>query len=191
MKMRIGYTADHSEMITKVICHVTGGPASHCFPIFDLEDGEIVYFESISKKDKITGKTGVRGPYNIDNVHDWQRDKPASRTIEVSDYLPFNNAECQNAYKIYLDAVPKIHYAYVQCANNWVERRFRVYCHIGSRGKARWNCSETVVRGMPSRVWKYFQLLDSRADEIVPSGGNLISVRESVKAMLKSERNSA
>lgn len=188
MRMRIGYTTDSTEILTKAICHVTGGPFSHTLPIFEESKGQPFYFESISKKDKKTGKTGLRGPYPIGNIRDWREEKPASRLFEITPYLPLTDAECREAYNLYCWGVHEIKYAYVQCLNNWIERRFRIYCHIGRRGHKRWNCSETVVRGMPSRLWKYFRLQDARADEIVPSGANLISVRECVKEMIQNEK---
>ena len=190
MKMRIGYSVDADETVGQVICRVTGGPFSHTLIVFDDVDQTGLtgsfYFESISKRDPNTRKTGVRGPIPLVNLLDWQKENPGSRSIEFSAHLPMDKDELKDAWRKLQAAKRRIKYAYLQCANNWIESRLGIYIHFGrKRGVKRWNCSETVIRILPSRFWIYFDLLDCRADDIVPSGSKMESVREGVRKLLE------
>jgi len=195
MKMRIGYSVDADETVSQVICRVTGGKYAHTLIVFDEVDQTGLkgsfYFESISKKDPTTGKTGVRGPIPLNNLLEWQKEKPESRSVEFSAHLPVDKDEIKEVWRKLQVAKRVVKYAYLQCANNWIERRLGLYIHFGrKRGVKRWNCSETVIRILPCRFWIYFDLLDCRADDIVPSGSTMVSVHDGVRKLLEAHYGS-
>jgi len=187
--MRWGYTADRTEVATWAICRATGGKFSHCFPVFYV-NGSPMYFESISKKDRTTKKTGARGPMELDNVTDWWRDKPLSRSFKLqpeTGYLPFATDECWDAYDTAARAVRSVHYAHLQIMGNWITQRtgLRFACKWGSR--FRWTCSEFCMLLVPARYLDYFSMRRLTVDDIVPSGTKLMSIESGTDAMLREE----
>jgi len=188
MKMGYGYSADASEAVTKAICHVTGGPFSHCFIVFYDDNGPAFYFESISKKDKSTGKDGLRGPIPIERLYEWRDKKPASRMVELSGVVPYTEDEVDAVYKFLCEHVHDVYYSRLNCFNNWVERRLHIYMHctwFKRKDRVYWHCSQTCMNTVPDRFWSCFNMLKSKDSEVVPSGGNLVSIREGVKRILK------
>ena len=188
ISMQFGYTTDRRTLVGRAVCYVTAGPWSHCLTIF-RGMGEPFYFESIGKWDKTTGKTGVRGPIPLKNLQDWVGEAPG-RSFATQPAgkatLPFAEAHCEAVYDMLCEAVHDIGYAYLQCANNWLESRTGIYIHIGHKLSRRdWTCSELCTHCIPSIWWKEYGLLYARADEIVPSGNQLLSLWDGTKAVLR------
>ena len=188
MLMRWGYTADTSQLATKLICRVTGGEYAHVFAVFYGEDcGRPIYFESISKRDPVTNKTGVRGPLLLDNVRDWRDRKPSTRRFWIQPeygYLPFDDAECDAAYKTLAGAVHTITYAPTQIVRNWLRQRISLNFFWGIGSERSWTCSETCARITPPRLQHYFDLGRYNFDDITPSGPRLMSVERATAAMI-------
>lgn len=185
--MRYGYTANYAELATKAICRVSGGPYSHCFPIFYNEEHRPMYFESISKVDPHTHKTGVRGPYPLSNVVEWQAELPSHRRFTMqplSGFLPLTTNEVGRAWKLLGASVHDIRYAPLQIIQNWLTQRTGLRISYKQGSIARWTCSETCVRILPARLWFWFDQLNVNADDIVPSGNKLMSVWAGTEAML-------
>lgn len=189
MKMRMGYLVDLSTATGKLIPRVSGGMYSHVIVEF-LEGNNSVYFESIWKKDKDTGKTGVRGPIAMSKIHEWVSENPKNRHYHrqlKAGWLPLTVDEAEAAYNASCAAVHDIEYAKLQILQNWVERRLSLYIHIGKGSDKNWTCCELPLRIFPSRVWKYFELLNYTADDFAPSGHNGPSLMDGISAWIIEE----
>lgn len=187
LRMRWGLSSDTRTLFTRLYRQVTGGDYCHVFPIFyTAEPAEPIYFESIWKKDERTGKTGVRGPYPLSKVYDWAAAGQGRQfhTLPVVDYLPFTDDECEAAYKILAWAEHAITYAPLQIVQNWVAQRLRLHFHVGRGSRTRWTCSETCMRVVPPRLWGWYGMLDSRADDVAPSGKKCVSIENSTRKLL-------
>jgi hypothetical protein len=183
MKMRIGFTADDRSFVSRAIQHVTGGRYSHCLVIFDQQDGEPIYFESIFKRDPATGKNGVRGPIPLYHVTDWVAEKPGRRFYTLGP-LPMTEQEVEGAYFRLAAAVHTIRYAPFQIIRNWIRSRIGLNLYFGLGSPYEWTCSETALRVIPRRFAEYFDLGDHHFDYYAPSGHRLPSVYDGVTRMI-------
>jgi len=185
MKLRVGFTTDIADPICLLVRRLTQGRFSHCFPMFEVEVGEDSdawrYFESHWKRDPVTGKSGVRGPLPVTRITDWCAENPTLHLFEHTEPLPLTAFEVRAAWDICLVAVPVIHYAKLQIAQNWLEARTGI--SIERRGDRKWTCSEHVCRCMPPRLWGYFDLLNVSANRIAPCGTRMVSVETAVARM--------
>ena len=185
LKIRYGFTADTLSLPTWAINRATGGKYSHCFIIF-YNGTRPFYFESIATKDKKTGKTGVRGPYELRKVEDWALKSHRRLLVYPNDgYLPLTTEECDKAYTMLCEAVHEIHYAHLQIVSNWFQQRLKTSLRFGAGSRKRWTCSETATRVIPPRLWHHFQLQDYNADAVVPSGSKGVSVLDAAQAMME------
>lgn len=187
MKMRFGYTSDTTEIGTKIICRVTGGPYSHVFVDFLDNDGQEVYFESLWKKDPTTGKDGLRGPMPLSNVVDWQAEDVAHRRLEMQPadgWLPLSQTEAQAAYDTMLSMVGRIRYAPGQLVQNWFGRRTGLFVRFGGGSRNAWTCSETCIYCLPSRFWNCYEIPFFTADDQAPSGTGLPSIYEGTRKLI-------
>jgi len=189
--LRLLYTHDSTQMVSKAIHAVTGGPAHVAIEVTSVSEGEVFdvsYFESIWKKDKRLGKNGVRGPIPIQSLVDWAVEKPG-RTLEMQPavgYLPLTQDEALVAVLQLREARDVIHYATLQLVQNWMAAALRTRLSFGSGSPKTWTCCEVPVRTrvIPARYWGYLGMDHINADEIWPGGESIFSLRAGVERLL-------
>lgn len=193
MKLQGLFTTDKHSIISIAILTSTGGEYSHCGLLYTCNPFEFLklktiysyidwreieqepdgnyrfYFESISKKDERTGKTGVRGPYSFSKLLDWRR---ASK----SRHLMLVDINCKNieaAIPILYNATKKIRYAPYQIWRNWLALRWGKGVPFKKRSSRRWTCSEAIVLITsiidPAYAVRVFRLGHWLFDEYSPS----------------------
>jgi len=154
-------------------------------------DATAHYFESVWKRDPLTGKSGVRGPLPEQNIIDWREAEPGERSyvrMPEDGCLPLFPDEVMRMESKLRAAVRTVTYARTQILQNWLAQRtgIRIYFKAGSIEQ--WNCSETFTRVLPARVLPYFRLDGIfRHDDIVPCGYKLASVESGVRAWTQAE----
>ena len=194
MKARFGFTADDSEMTTRLICRVTGGDYSHALIAFYPEDWrdetwEPFYFESVWKRDSVTGKNGVRGGMDlpVSKILDWQSESMDRRFVELpcEGFLPFTHAECVDMMNHLNWATHTVRYAPCQIISNWITQRIRLRIAVRFGSQQLWTCSETPIRVMPSWAVDYYLHRSLSADDIPPSGRKLESLYGGTEALLR------
>jgi hypothetical protein len=207
MKAQLVYTADTRAISSWAICRASGGRLSHVLIMFTVHPDELriikpfcppgaiedildeqpgdkvrLYFESISKIDERTGKTGVRGPYSFNRVVAWRTEGAYtwlghprnSRTIEIQE-LPFITSEqAQIMMRLASNKVSRIEYAKVQIFRNWLGYRFGRGVPLNRRSRTRWTCVEFAVWliAQVHCAWaiKHLDLGYILFDEYCPSG---------------------
>lgn len=178
--MKWGYTVDRGEFIPRLICRVTNGYFSHAFPIFYPDDAPPFYFESVWKKDAVTGKNGIRGPLPLSKVHVWiaedHRHAFALQPADPNQYLPFTPEEVQRAHKMAQAAVGTVRYASAQILRNLITQRLGIRISSAWGSPNRWTCSEFCVRLIPGWAAKFFGWPNLTTDDIPPSGDRFISL---------------
>lgn len=188
MKMRWGYTVDRTQALSRAICHITGGPFSHVFPIFYPDyGGAPVYYESCWKQDAKTGRDGVRGPVALDHVIEWQQAAEHRLfALQPADgYLPFSPAQVRAAEQVVLSAVGRVRYARGQILQNWLAQRTGIRLAFRFGSTLAWTCSETCIRLVPLEYWPHFRLPDLSPDDIPPTGERLVSLWSGTQALIK------
>ena len=187
MKVRIGYTANDGKILSRLIRWITGGRYSHCLVIFE-NGAETMYFESWHRKDEVTGKTGVRGPIPLHKITDWANQDRTRHIFATQpagdDWLPVSSGEAFDMFDKLCLSARRVKYAPLQLFANWMEQRIRWTIRRNGGSKTKWTCSETVLRVLPHRARRYFDLLDYNADSVVPSGTKTISVESAVNAWI-------
>lgn len=137
------------------------------------DDGLIrFYMESIATKDKITGKTGVRGPYPWSKLEEWEAKNKRRKVITQP--LPLTSKQsaimCHNA----LEAIWLIEYAHVQIMRNWSGYRLGRGVPLRRRSRLKWTCVEFNVRMLSAvdaaMAVEALDLGDILYDEYCPSG---------------------
>jgi len=187
MKMRWGYTSNRRELATWAIYRVTKGPA-HVFAIFYNGSDNPLYFESIVKKDKATGKNGVRGPIALTNVQEWQEEEPLTREFHVQPekgFLPFTEEEVDRAYWKLAAKVHTIKYASLQIVQNWLAARIGLDIRLWRKSPRKWTCAETCFNCIPDKYWKFYGLPYATADDMAPGGTVLPSIEDGTAKLLR------
>lgn len=176
--LRIGFTSVDWEFISWRIRAASGGKWSHCLMLFHRDDGPDYYYESLSGVDKVTGKNGVRGPKAYNGLLDWERSSERHH-LGVSAPLPLSDAEVEGVEHRVAQAVGKIGYAYLHCMEDLLAVKTGLAItrarKLNEPDNA-WNCSETIARCMPIRLWPSIGFPDTIADWVVPSGPVLPSI---------------
>jgi hypothetical protein len=189
MKMGLTFIADMSDAGSWAIRSAIGGPFSHCLVRFYSDAGtlgeETVYFESIWKTDKETGKNGLRGPIPIERLTEWQDEDTANHVVYHQPWLPVTDLEAMRAYQ-YLEAyVPKIKYAKLQLAKNGIYAATGLWLIRRTGTQKHWQCAETCGRALPARLWPALGIGDVVFDMLVPSGRRGIGLFELTEAILR------
>jgi len=177
MKIQAFYTADMMSLISLAIMSAARGRFAHTGLLFTAtqdeweelckehsmlkssavrsgSDGHFrFYFESVSKRDKITGKTGARGPYPFSKLADW-KGASSHRRLDIQD-IPLCDKGAQRAVKRAIWAVPRIKYAYKQIWRNWLELRWGEGTPLRKRAEDRWTCVEFNVECIASASARY------------------------------------
>jgi hypothetical protein len=140
------------------------------------------YFESIAKKDKFTGKSGVRGPYAYQKLVDWQAKKPKKRKLCV---VPVNCKNVARMIPLLMSARKSIKYAFGQIWYNWLSFRWGKAPSIKHRSKLKWTCCETVIRIIrlvdPEYACDVFLLGEYTYDEYAPDSKKGPDVKNSLE----------
>ena len=119
-------------------------PAFHWDEITPCPDGLYrFFFESIWKKDKRTGKTGVRGPYPFRKLARW-KGVSTKRKLHIQD-LPLTSDEAIDMIPFLCNAVIEIKYARKQLYFNWKQMRFGMGIALKKRTPKHWTCIETML----------------------------------------------
>jgi hypothetical protein len=152
------YTAVIGEIVSGTIRFAQAWNRSHALLAFTesfTEAGGFKgdYFESINKVDRITGKTGVRGPVPLENLWEWQAEDPDNHLITLQPMPWFTEKEIEQTRKR-LDAAcllityPKIT---VQLWGNFkmLMSGYKFGIPPKQRSINRWDCSETIPRVLP------------------------------------------
>lgn len=105
-----------------------------------------VYFESFWKKDKVTGKTGVRGPISWENLAEWE-DESKRHRIYCYD-LPYSEELVRLAHAQCLQWVGKVGYAHWQLLCNLKLNVLGLGTSVYSRSPESMTCCE-----MPTVLW--------------------------------------
>lgn len=162
---------------------ITGGKYDHVLIAFE-KPGEHFYYESIWKKDPVTGKTGVRGPVPWKELEDWLAESPQHRMYEQA--LPYDGNKCRQAVKFLEAHVGRIRYAYWQLWQNVKSFLFGMGIRPGAASRDKWTCSETVAQVWaeidPGAALKYL-LGYLSFDQIAPSGPRF-GLKEAVEKYL-------
>jgi len=148
------------QLITTALDVVVPWPEGHCR----------VYFESIGKRDKLSGKTGVRGPYDLRRVCAWQAKHPKVRRLELVNLPDVRPEEVPRAFRRCCRAVPTVKYAFLQLVQNWKGVRLKLGIAPRRRSPDHWHCVETFVRVMREWALRNARLGDVLFDEYVPAG---------------------
>jgi len=197
MKVQFVLTVDRKGLLSRLVRSASGGEFSHCLILFTTAKDEKIYFESINKRCANMGgkdKTGVRGPIPLERLEEWLGESTERRARYLpayGRYLPFTEDECEYMYKFLCAAARVVSYAHLQIIKNWISLRTGVNLKIASGSHKTWTCSETCMRVVPSRFWRYFDMLNYTADDVVPSGTRLPSIETGVENMMKDKRNDA
>jgi len=195
MKLQAFYTTRFWDPVAFGIRSATAGAYSHVGPLFTASPEELqrfaymlpagfteslpawpnhrhrIYFESIGVRDKRTGKTGARGPYDFERVVRWAQVAPRRRALLIQDLPHMDTAETENAFKQCIWAVREIRYAHLQIARNWLGLRLGRGIPLRRRSPGRWTCVEMLVRILPPRIAvPVLRLGDILYDEYCPSG---------------------
>jgi len=110
----------------RAIRSATHGWGNHTLILFEFETGEREYYESFWRKDKTTGRTGVRR-CAWTNLTEWEAERPTNE-LRVQ-WVEYSEQQVQRAYKFCCDSVGKIGYAHLQLWHNLI----RWYPQAGSR----------------------------------------------------------
>lgn len=150
MKAKLILTGDEEKALSKYISHWTETDYSHCALGFENADehGNTQYFESIWKKDRVTGKTGLRGPMPFKKLLDWQHAKPVTRhltTIEIT--LP--DSAVHRAYDFMVDHVPLVEYGVFDILKIAMAKKISLMVIPDAKTDHEWTCSEAVARALP------------------------------------------
>ena len=178
MKARLFFTADSSSFVSRRVCALTGGDFSHVGIVFYKETAPAEYFEAWHKKEG-AGKNGLRGPLPLEKLARWQIEKPGARRFELmpaNGFLPITEAEAVYMRLELMAARNRVKYAGLQILQNLVALRLGLQISLRRGGAAKWTCSETVIRCLPARLWKYFDIPTYSAAFIAPSGPRLPSI---------------
>jgi hypothetical protein len=134
----IGWTYQ-DEWISRLIVRVAGGPYSHSFVRFDLEDGRHVYFESLFTK-------GVVGPRDFADLILWQA-KDSRRRLTVEKVHWFTRAQCQAVYQRAVAMVGTAGYGKLQLLSHWwMERMGKRYGFRMRNTPSKVTCAEFKAR---------------------------------------------
>jgi len=216
VKVQLFYTADDRNPGSRVICIGTGGAYSHIGVLFTAAHGDMTnpvwkslmagidiaadpdgkirfYYESIWKKDSVTGKNGVRGPIPFANLREWVR-AGKKRRLEIQDLPGLTAEDAFTAWQKAHRAVGHVRYAPCQIWWNFRTLYFSTAIPIRFRSPFTWTCVELPLRifpdewimGLrwPKRVRKGILLLSIRdwmCDEAAPSGTRLPGIFEMVE----------
>lgn len=187
MKVRLFFTADSSSFISRKICALTRGEFSHVGIVFYEATKPAEYFESWHKKDAAE-KNGLRGPLPLEKLAQWQMEKPQYRRFELmpaNGFLPITETEAGYMRLELMAARAGIKYAGLQILQNLIALRLGLQISLRRGGARRWTCSETVVRVLPARIWKYFDIPTYSADFIAPSGPRLPSIAAGLQRLFR------
>lgn len=183
MKMGIAHTGAKSAHGTAIKV-VTGSKINHSLVYFEgldfswglgeSEDKPItrVYFESWWKKDKATGKTGMRGPRPWSEVVDWRDEKEGRKLI--CQELPHSHARVFETYKYCLERVKDIRYPHWQLLHNFMTNVVGTSGHRWGVSPKKWTCSEAAARVWahidPKAVLEFMRIGDIYFDHVTPGG---------------------
>lgn len=203
MKLQVFYTSNVLDPRNVAIMSTTGGRYAHVGLVFTLSEVELgaiyhllpagfledlrafddglyrIYFESISTKDKRTGKTGVRGPYDFHRVIAWQNKgwnrllfgrRRNARRLEIQDVPALPAERVPGILEECFQDVIRIRYAYLQILFNWRSARLGTAPRRRSRSRTKWTCVEFVVQKLRSIAIRWYDLGYTLFDEYVPSG---------------------
>jgi hypothetical protein len=172
MKMGVAHTYGPT-WYGRAITAITRGPYNHSLIYFDLDgEGSRVYFESYWKKDKETGKTGMRGPIDWEELVEWEQRDPRRRLFVQ--HLPYEDVVCEKAYAYCLQRKKDIYYPHWQLWHNLKSALFGSGHPARSISSDKWTCSETIGRVLayidPPTALEYLRLGDILFDQLTPSG---------------------
>jgi len=172
MRLEMFLSMNRKAWISRLIARVTGGEGSHVGLLFTLTAKEWedvicrgwvkpwvatdvaawpdglyrVYFESLLKVDKWTGKTGMRGPLDWRRLVEWRKMDPWRREVDLQPIPNLSEAQMSAVFLRCAQAVGKITYPNAQIRQNWLGARLRIAPRPGRRSEAEWTCSEMVVQ---------------------------------------------
>ncbi len=167
MKAQAFFTANTRSLISLPIMSSTGGKYAHTGILFTCSYHDLLvlqvnnpsvdwsdiptdtdgkcrfFFESVSKKDKVTKKSGVRGPYPLHVLCKWVHRSPKTHKFELVD---INCLNVEDMIPFLVTATHRIQYAYRQIWRNWLTFRWKKGTPLAKRSALKWTCSETVAR---------------------------------------------
>lgn len=116
----------------------------------DSTQWPIFYFESILKKDKRTGRSGVRGPYWTSKIQEWSASKPGN-IFAVDDIADIPESDTWQSLEKAFRMVGKYDYDLMQLFMNYrgIARGVGIPC--ARRNKDKVTCSEFASVCLP--VW--------------------------------------
>jgi len=160
------------------ICRATKGRFNHSLIRFEFTEKKLlngaepgspesrVYFESYWKKDKETGKTGVRGPIPWQDILDWEKKRKTNKFV-VQD-MPFDTARVEAAYAFAMQSKGVLTYPKYQLVQNLIN-------YYWKHSETEVTCSEwaalCVAQATLAVSYVYILRKGYRTyDEIAPSG---------------------
>lgn len=158
------------------IRHATGGDYNHVSVRFVGEHPESgtpieEYFESGWKPDPKSGRSGVRGPFPLRDLRQWEIESPRHH-VYYQPLLPLKSAEAEAAYTLALSWVGAVGYDPLGLVRLELLLRFGLQFsrrRTGTPGEMQ--CAEFAFRLLPARLWPEFGVPDRLADHMFPSGG--------------------
>jgi hypothetical protein len=206
MKAQAFFTADTRSLISLPIMSSTGGKYAHTGILFTCSSHEFLvlqvnnpdvdwsnipttvdnkcrfYFESVSRKDAITKKSGVRGPYPLHQICKWHHENPKTHKFEL---LNINCDNIDSMIPFLITATREIKYAYGQIWRNWLTFRWRKGTPLHKRSSDKWTCSETVARTVAHADGKFavrvLKLGEFLFDDYAPSSSKGAGLYELLK----------
>ena len=161
-----------------VIQGATKGWGKHSFVLFEHEDKFREYFESCWKKDKQTGKTGVRRS-DWENFLEWVNAKK-SRQYKIQE-IRASQPGIQAAYRFCSESVGKFRYAPVQLIQNLA----RWYPLNGDATEV--TCCEFATRAMDiadhEKVYAHILRKGYRTVEMTSPSGASFGIMEQIALM--------
>lgn len=176
MKAQAFFTANTRSLVSLPIMSSTGGKYAHTGILFTCNyhdflvlqvnnpsvdwsdiptdtDGKCrFYFESVSKKDVITKKSGVRGPLPLNKLCKWHHRSPKTHKFMLLDIHCCNQ---EDMIPFLITATSDIKYAFRQIWRNWLTFRWNKGTPLSKRSADKWTCSETVARTVAHADPKY------------------------------------
>lgn len=189
MKMGLFYTRKLGDPVSDSIALITGGYWSHCGVRFLLDESEPeseVYYESVWKVDKDTGKDGLRGPIPMANLIEWAEEDPHNK-LYCQPWLPIELDKCLLAMGTLNEVVPQIRYAKLQLLKNARYALTKRWTINGTASKEHWHCAEVIGRTLlvaaPEIAIDRLDIGNVVVDMLTPSGLRGIGICEQMEGI--------
>lgn len=191
MKMGLFYTRILGNPLSDAIALITGGYWSHCGVRFLYDEAEPegeVYYESIMKVDKDTGKDGLRGPIPMARLIEWSKEDTHNK-LYFQPWLPIDTAHCRLALDMLNASVPTIRYAKLQLPKNARYALTKRWTINRTASKGHWHCAEVIGRAMllaaPEIAIARLDIGNVVVDMLTPSGLRGIGICERIESLAR------